>query len=551
MHIFLSLQSPPDKATISMSFDTIINLLRHSSLYHTTLATILLDAIFSTIVKHPADVSLHTRTTLFLSSVTEHSLYLSQRLALADGISHLIMLLRTHQKHPVIQSRLLATLTPVCRHIETFETFTELKGIELVVWTLDNFCTLRPVVTHAASILRLVAQHGGAVNRTRIARVGALSALSSALCRWTVAPTVQTNIVASIAAIVLTSKTNQWIAGYAMAVEPVISAMRNNPHDTLFQIVAADCVYALCEHEFTNRVRALDADFLSVAIDSLKLFGEDVSVANSFFTALCYLKCDNESLQNAFAKPGTVEVIMQVVQLHQTHVMISVNAMRCLGYALTSAMCRDELALCNGVDLLIEIILEGVGCLNIVQQGLYTLGFALFDSKANAKRLYDINGIHVVVDAMERYMECPIVQKHAFHCLMNATNSTPITSGYGVAIRTVGIVMMGHCENEKIQDLACELLMNMTRTSESLVRLREDGLSEILKIIRNCHEGNESIQQKSEALIQFVRTGGTVWQQVERLSGSFYDRLRPKGDIDEFKGNTNVDSRRRNITRFV
>lgn len=58
-----------------------------------------------------------------------------------------------------------------------------------------------PVVTHAASFLRLFSKFGGDVNRTSIALVGSLSPLSSEICIWTVSITFQTTFVSYISSI--------------------------------------------------------------------------------------------------------------------------------------------------------------------------------------------------------------------------------------------------------------------------------------------------------------------------------------------------------------
>lgn len=69
----------------------------------------------------------------------------------------------------------------------------------------------RSFVTHTNIFLPLVSQDGAADIFTRIARVVDLYPLSLAPCRWTIVPKVQTTFVEFIVAIVLTSKSNQWI----------------------------------------------------------------------------------------------------------------------------------------------------------------------------------------------------------------------------------------------------------------------------------------------------------------------------------------------------
>lgn len=531
MSIFVLPENMPDKPSINAAFDTILNLLRDANANNMSLEGHLLGPIFKAIDSHPRDEMLHMRTTLFLSTVTERSAILSKKLALPAGINHLITLLQIHQKHPVIQSRVLATLTPVCRNPEAFPAFAQLKGVELIVWCLDNFRTLRPIVTHASTILRLVCQHAPE-NRTRIARVGALSALSAALTRWTVMPQVQALAIASITSIVSTCRTNQWIAGHAMTVEPIISAMRKSPHDIFFQIVAGECISALCEHEFSNRIRVFDADFLSVAIDALGLFGEDVTLARTFLTALFHSTCENTNRQNIYAKAGSITVITQVAQLHRTHTEISICVARCLREALSSAECREEFAICNGMDLLIETLLENTSRIQIIQESLHTLAVGLQNCVESAKRLNLLNGLNIIVEIMGSYVECAIVQKYSCQALANATSSVPIpfSASTSMTIDTVAMAMMGHRENANIQQNACTLMLNLTRAADSLSRMRQAGIVDILEISRQYHVDNEVLQQKADAVIQFVCTGGTVWQQVERISGSIYDRLISKPD---------------------
>lgn len=78
----------------------------------------------------------------------------------AVSISRIVHALRAFSKHPVITTGAFYVLTIILRQPNaSYATFVETAGIESAVWALEEFRSVRSVVSHASTALRLISKY--------------------------------------------------------------------------------------------------------------------------------------------------------------------------------------------------------------------------------------------------------------------------------------------------------------------------------------------------------------------------------------------------------
>lgn len=469
------------------------------------------------------------RAIQLLVSAVERDSRIATYLASERAIIMLLQVARGHARNALVQSHTLALLTPTLRQHGAVPFFVAHGGIEAVVWALETFRAIRPVVTHSASILRLSARAVSPDHRVRLGRVGALSVLTSALTRWSVAPRVQAMVIAAVTAIVRGSRTCQWIAGRAQVVEPVVAAMRTSPHELFFQMICADAVAALCDEELGNRIRVLDAEFLPHATLVLRLFAEDATIAVAFMIALASIVRNCPPVQAAFVSTGALEAVLRTAHLHAVNATVVAAASDALRYALESPTCRAALLSLDGVDGMVDALARGIARPDVVEPTLAAITAALStaDDFGNARRFVAIDGPCVVTDAMHRHIEHVSILWHGIQVLRSVTTLVPLPlPAIHAIVDIAAVTLMSQRYNPGMQVQGCALLVLLAKAGDALSRIEDAGIADLIDVTRTFHEEDDDVQHEVNALLTVLRVPPPSRRDIASISGSLLERIR-------------------------
>lgn len=495
------------------------------------------------------------RATQLLAAAAERDMRVAAHLATDAALCRVLCVARRHARNPLIQACVLAVFTPMLRSPGAIAPFVARNGVEAVVWALEAFRAIRPVVTHAATILRLVARGVGnaapvrARIRVRVARIGALSALAVALTRWSVAPRVQATVIAAVTTIVRGSATCQWIAGRSQLIEPIVVAMRAAPHELFFQMVGAHAVAALCEADWGNRVCVFDAHFLPHAALVLRLFGEDAALAAALLAALAQAATDLPGMQDAFVASGALVVVLRAAHLHAANATIVAATARVLQYALRSQLCRAAMPSCDGVDALVDALARGIARVDVVDPVLSAIANALSTlspscstsssssvnkcasaektAAVNACRFVSIDGPCVVTDAMHRHVEQEVVQWHGVRALRNAAAAILLPPPVAHAVvDAVLVALMGQRYHVGVQEDGCELLVHIAKAGDTVDYMLKAGVADLIDVTRTFHASVDAIQRQADILLTVLRGSTLPRRDLASISGSLLERIR-------------------------
>lgn len=524
----LSITSHPNRAELIFIMDAVLALLRQSTAHrHTLLQTIVVKTMDAISVS-TLDEYLHMRSTLLLLSVmTAYANAFSTLLLSPQTIRQLLVVLGTYRNNPYIQSRTLAILTPVVRHAIAVPVFVAHRGVELVVWSLENFKSIRPVLTHGCALLRAASIQGGIDVAHRVCRLGILSVMASVLPRWTVTPSVQVAVLAALPAFVGSSATNQWIAGRSSSlVRSVVSVMRSQPYSPVIQLVGSLAMSALCTECAGNRIQAIDTDFMEAAIMALTMFGEDAAIAHAVFSSLENVTTDCPAAQSAYASQETLQVVAHVTRLHKTDVTVMLRSAGCLRRAFRDESVRASASALTTIDALL-CVLESIGTstVNLPDVGQYStvaevfaaLANGVFACKANARHVCTRNlgqesGLSIVIQTLRWSLSHADAQLHGLRALRNISAQTPLDErSLSDVVHIVLTAIIGHFAHPDVQLQATHCLLNISwldkgRTEKTdwpkgLDLMRHLCVGDAIETIRGIHGDSAELEDNYDSLL--------------------------------------------------
>lgn len=519
--------SHPSRAELISVMDTVLALLRQATAHRHILLQQVIVITMEAISSSTKNEHLHMRSTLLLLSVmTAHANIMSALLLSPQTIRQLLVVLGTFRSNPYIQSRTLAILTPIVRHAVAVPVFVAHRGVELVVWSLENFKSIRPVLTHGCALLRTSSLQGGANVAHRVCRIGTLSVMASALSRWTVTPSVQVAILAALPAFVGSSATNQWIAGRSSSlVRAVVAVMRSQPYSPVIQLVGSLAMSALCTECAGNRIQAIDADFMEAAVMALTLFGEDAAIAHAVFCSLENVSTDCSAAQCAYLHFDALQAVAHTTRLHTTDIAVTLRSAGCLRRAFREDSVRTCAHAPTTLDVLLCVIesignstanYPDVGQNSAVAEVFAALANGVFQCESNARyictRKYgEASGLGIIIQRLRWSLPHADAQLHGLRALRNISAQIPLDEELSDLVHIVLTAMVGHFTNPGAQSQATHCLLNIifvekgkaekSNRTKVLDIMRHFGVGEVIQSFRGAHSDNVELQSIYDLLL--------------------------------------------------